>query len=39
MYKIYGKVDNMCLSYFMVETSGYESQKTNQEPLRRTLVV
>ena len=35
--KIDGRVDNMCLSLFVVETSVYESPRTNQGPLRRTL--
>ena len=36
--KIGVRVDNRCLSCFMVETSGYESPRTNQGNLKRTLV-
>ena len=35
--KIGGRVYNMCLSGFMVETSRYHSPRINQCPLRRTL--
>ena len=37
--KIGGKVAHTCLSFFMVETSGYDSPRTNQGPLRRTPAV
>ena len=32
-----GKVLNMYLSVFTIEISGYDSPRTNQGPLRRTL--
>ena len=35
--KIGVNVTNMCLSWFMVWTSGYNSPRTNQGPLRRLL--
>ena len=37
MRKICGRVYNMCLSGFIVETSMYNSPRTNQGPLRRIL--
>ena len=36
--KIYGRVYNRCLSFFMVKMSDYNSPRTNQEPLKSTLV-
>ena len=35
--KIGERVSNMCLSIFMVETFGYDSARTNQGTLRRTI--
>ena len=37
MMKIYGRVYNMCLSWFMVKTFGYESLSTNPRSLRRSF--
>ena len=34
-----GKVANVCLSCFMIETSRYDSPRTNQGPLRRPSAV
>ena len=31
------RVPNLCLSWFMVKTSGYDSPRTNQGPMRRTF--
>ena len=35
--KLGGRVHNMCLVLFVVETYGYDFPRTNQGPLRRTL--
>ena len=35
--KLGGRVSNMCLSSFMVETSRYDYPRTNQGPLRRNF--
>ena len=37
--KIDGNLSNGCLSCFMIETSRYDSPRTNQGPLRRPSAV